>query len=263
LLPSSEICARVIRQVSKIVQSFSNSKKHSPAMNQETLEDQRSSPSPTGNAVAGASVASHLPLFATPVSMYESAGMDEVNRDVTARLVAESISVPSISRSNIGGWHSQPDLALRPDASFRALIQYIVSRVRVTMDGLAKETGQGLAQMRIGVHAWAMVMRDGDYTIPHDHADAHWSTVYYPDAGDADEAAHPDSGLLALIDPRHGGRPIPGLDLVGKTFTARPSTGRLLVFPGWLLHYVNAYRGQRPRVAVSCNVTFELAPPSR
>jgi len=196
--------------------------------------------------------------------MYESSSdMDEINRDVTARLVAESVSVPSISRSNVGGWHSKTDLALRPDPGFRALIQYIVARVRETTDGLAKESGQGLPAMRMSVHAWAMVMRNGDYTIPHDHANAHWSTVYYPDAGNADEAAHPDSGLLALVDPRHGGLPIPGLDLLGKTFTARPCTGRLLVFPGWLLHYVNAYRGTRPRVAVSCNVTFELAPPSR
>ena len=191
--------------------------------------------------------------------MYESPDMGEINREITARLVAESLSLPSISRSNVGGWHSQPDLALRQEPCFRMLIQYIVTRVRETVDRLAAESGIGMPAMRMGAQAWAMVMRNGDYTIPHDHADAHWSTVYYLDAGDADEATHPDSGLLALVDPRHGGRPVPGLDLVGKTFTARPSTGRLLVFPGWLLHYVNAYRGQRPRVAVSCNVTFELA----
>lgn len=195
--------------------------------------------------------------------MYDLPGMDEINREVTERLVAESVSLPSVNRSNVGGWHSQSDLAVRPEACFRTLVQYIVTRVRETVEGLAKERGQGLPAMRIGAHAWAMVMRNGDYTIPHDHGESHWSTVYYPDAGDADEGAHPDSGLLALVDPRHGGRPMPGLDLLGATFTARPSTGRLLVFPGWLLHYVNAYRGQRPRVAVSCNVTFELASPSR
>ncbi|MBI3529429.1 MAG: hypothetical protein HY067_15860 [Betaproteobacteria bacterium] len=138
-----------------------------------------------------------------------------------------------------------------------------MTRVRETVEGLAQERGQGLPAMRIGVHTWAMVMRNGDCTIPHDRADAHWSTVYYTDAGNADEGEHPDSGLLALVDPRHGGRPMPGLDLLGATFTARPQTGRLLVFPGWLLHYVNVYRGQRPRVAVSCNVTFELASPLR
>jgi uncharacterized protein (TIGR02466 family) len=222
------------------------------------LDERRFSES-TGNVASATSAAPHLPLFATPLSMYESPGMDEINADITARLVAESVSVASVQRSNVGGWHSQPNLALRAEPCFRTLVQYIVTRVRETVDALARHSGQKLPAMRIGVHAWAMVMRNSDYTIAHDHAEAHWSTVYYADAGDADEAAHPDSGLLALVDPRHGGRPMPGLDLLGTTFTARPQTGRLLVFPGWLLHYVNTYRGERPRVAVSCNVTFERA----
>lgn len=204
-----------------------------------------------------------LPLFATPLSLYEMSGMEEVNREVTARLVAESRSVPSIHRSNVGGWHSRADLALRPDPAFRTLIQGIVARVRETVEGLARQTGQQLPSMRIGASAWAMVMRNGDYTIPHDHADSHWSSVYYTDVGDASEAEYPDSGMLAFVDPRHGGRPMPGLDLTGSTFVAKPASGRLYVFPGWLYHYVHAYRGQRPRVCVSCNVNFELAPPSR
>jgi uncharacterized protein (TIGR02466 family) len=194
--------------------------------------------------------------------MYDLPDMEDINRDVTARLVAESASLPSVHRSNVGGWHSQ-NLAGRPEACFRNLLQCIVTRVRETVEGLAQEKGQGLPAMRIGIHAWAMVMRNGNYTIPHDHSEVHWATVYYADAGDGDEGADPASGLLALVDPRHGGRPMPGLDLLGATFTSRPQTGRLLVFPGWLLHYVNVYRGQRPRVAVSCNVTFELAPPAR
>jgi uncharacterized protein (TIGR02466 family) len=202
----------------------------------------------------------HLPLFATPVSMYDLPSMDEINRDLTARLVAESASLPSVHRSNVGGWHSQ-NLAGRPEACFRNLLQCIVTRVRETVEGLAQERGQGLPAMRIGVHAWAMVMRNGDYTIPHDHSEVHWATVYYADAGDADEGVDPASGLLALVDPRHGGRQMPGLELLGTTFTVLPRTGRLVVFPGWLLHYVHAYRGQRPRVSISCNVVFEPASP--
>jgi len=202
----------------------------------------------------------HLPLFPTPVSMYDLPNMDEVNRDLTARLVGESDSSPSVQRSNVGGWHSE-NLAGRPEACFRTLLQCVVTRVRETVEALAQERGQGLPAMRMGVHAWAMVMRNGDYTIPHDHSEVHWATVYYADAGDADEGAHPASGLLALVDPRHGGRPMPGLDLVGTTFTVLPRTGRLVVFPGWLLHYVHAYRGQRPRVSISCNVIFEPASP--
>jgi hypothetical protein len=190
--------------------------------------------------------------------MYDLPGMDELNRDVTTRLVAESCSVPSVHHSNVGSWHSK-NLAGRPEPCFRNLLQCIVERVRETVQSLAQEKGQTLPPMRVGVHAWAMVMRNGDYTMPHDHSEVHWATVYYPDAGDADEEADPASGLLALVDPRHGGRPMPGLDFVGTTFTVLPRTGRLVVFPGWLLHYVHAYRGQRPRVSISCNVVFEAA----
>jgi hypothetical protein len=106
-----------------------------------------------------------------------------------------------------------------------------------------------------------MVMRSGDDTILHDHSEVHWGTVYYADAGDADEAAHPASGMLALVDPRQGGRPMPGLELIGTTFTVQARTGRLVVFPGWLRHYVYMYRGQRPRVSTSCNLVFEPAAP--
>jgi uncharacterized protein (TIGR02466 family) len=204
-----------------------------------------------------------LPLFATPLSMYELPELEQANRDITARLIAESEAAPGVQRSNVGSWHSRPDLALRPDPPFRLLVQAIVTKVRETVENLARQNGQQLPTMRMGASAWAMVMRNGDYTIPHDHADSHWSSVYYTDAGDADEATHPDSGMLAFVDPRHGGRPMPGLDLSGSTFTAKPADGRLYVFPGWLFHYVHAYRGTRPRVCISCNVNFELAPTSR
>lgn len=191
--------------------------------------------------------------------MYELPGMGEINRELTERLVSESESAPSDRRSNVGGWHSGTDLHMRQEPCYRTLIDTIVARVRETSEFIARDAGRKLPPLAYRTHAWAMVMRNGDYTLPHDHAEVHWATVYYPDAGDADEKAHPDSGLLGLVDPRHGGRPIPGLDFVGQTFFARPASGRLLVFPGWLLHYVNAYRGTRPRVAISCNVIFTLA----
>jgi uncharacterized protein (TIGR02466 family) len=202
-----------------------------------------------------------LSLFATPLCMYDLSDMDGINHDLAARLVDESVFVPSVYHSNVGGWHSH-NLAGRPEACFRNLLQCIVTRVRETVESLAKEKGHGLPTMRVGAHAWAMVMRNGDYTIPHDHSEVHWATVYYADAGDADELAHPASGLLALLDPRHGGRPMPGLEnLLGTTFTVLPRTGRLVVFPGWLTHYVHVYRGHRPRVSISCNVVFEPASP--
>src|SRR3954465_4208367 len=96
-----------------------------------------------------------LPLFATPLAMYELLDMDELNSDLTARLVAESSAKPSVSRSNAGGWHSESDLALRPQSCFRTLMQHVVNRVRDTVDKQAHERGVTLPPLRMGAQAWA------------------------------------------------------------------------------------------------------------
>jgi hypothetical protein len=103
-----------------------------------------------------------------------------------------------------------------------------------------------------------MVMRNGHYVMTHDHGDVHWSVAYYVDAGDDLPAP---SGRIAFVDPRRSGRTIPELDLFPSTFDIAPRTSALIIFPGWLQHYVHAYRGERPRICVSCNLTMDLAPP--
>lgn len=202
-----------------------------------------------------------LGLFTTPVLVFRVPSMDEINRELTERLIAESESTPGFQRSNVGGWHSRPNLSQRSDSCYRTLMEQIVRHVRITFDEVAQATGvETTMRFRFAVHAWAMVMRDGDYTILHDHAESHWSTAYYADAGDADPDQFPSSGLLAFVDPRRGGSMIPGVDLFPSTFTVRPQTGMLVVFPGWLQHYVHAYRGQRPRICISANLVMDPLP---
>jgi len=78
--------------------------------------------------------------------------------------------------------------------------------------------------------------------------------VYYVDAGD--EAPEP-SGQLSFVDPRRSGRTIPDLTLFPTSFDLKPRTGALVIFPGWLQHHVHPYRGQRPRICISANLTME------
>ena len=195
-------------------------------------------------------------LFPMPLFVYDVPNVEDMNCELGERLRAEAQASPGVRRANVGGWHSPPDLALRPDSCYRAMMKMIVDHVGDTHSKIV--SAKGLAQSppwRFAAQAWAMVMRNGDYTIAHDHGEAHWSTSYYIDAGDADPERTPDSGALAVLDPRRGGRPIPGLES-GSTFTIRPRTGMLVVFPGWLQHYVHPYRGTRPRIAIACNVTM-------
>jgi uncharacterized protein (TIGR02466 family) len=197
-------------------------------------------------------------LFSTPVAMYEHPGLASMNQEITDILVAESESIPSVSVSNVGGWHSKYDLFTRPEACFRKLGEIIVASARETTAVVAKNTGGRVLQVTTKAEMWAMVMRNGDYTTPHTHADSHWASVYYADAGDSEETPGSKSGAISFVDPRMGYLPIPGLDIALGNFEVNAKTGQLLVFPGWLMHFVHPYRGRRPRVSLACNVTFEI-----
>ena len=206
----------------------------------------------------------YLDLFCTPVVVFSPEGLTALDRELASRLVAESRRSPGIRRSNAGGgWHSLPDLSLRREACYGQLFQYIVDRVEATMHEIARRRGASLDQRhRFALQAWGMVMHDGHYTILHNHAQAHWSVVYYVDAGDVDTVRFPESGCLSFVDPRIAGTAIPGIDLMSSQCSVTPATGMLVVFPGWLQHYVHPYRGQRPRISISCNLRVEVKHPT-
>jgi uncharacterized protein (TIGR02466 family) len=199
-----------------------------------------------------------LALFSTPVFTFLDPVDADLDRELTRRMVIESEQSPGIARSNSGGWHSVPDLSQRAEACFQTLMQRVVARVQAVFFELARGLEAPVdLRYRYGVQAWAMVMRHGDHTIVHDHSESHFSVVYYSDVGDADLARHPDSGKLCFLDPRRGGTVISGIDLFPSQFAVTPQAGQLVVFPGWLQHYVQPYRGVRPRVSISCNVRLE------
>lgn len=202
-------------------------------------------------------------LFQTPVVVYRVPDMSEIDPELRDRLVAESRASPGFQRSNVGGWHSVPDLSQRREDCYRALMERVVRYVGTTFKEVAAMARVAPeARYRYAIHGWAMVMGAGDYTILHDHAEAHWSVVYYADAGDSDHDAHPMSGQISFVDPRRGGHAIPGADIFPSTFSVKPQTGNMIVFPGWLQHYVHPYRGARPRVCVSCNVKMDPVGPA-
>lgn len=198
-----------------------------------------------------------LSLFATPIVVVDLPEMADANAELAARLLAESRAVPSWRRANVGGWHSTPDLSGRPEPAYRTLMRAIVDAVGSTVAAHADNMGvPELPSYRYAVTAWGMILNHGDYVTIHDHGDVHWSIAYYVDAGD--DAPEP-SGRLAFVDPRRSGRTIPGPSIFPSVFDLAPRTGALVIFPGWLQHYVHAYRGQRPRICISANLTMAIA----
>lgn len=216
----------------------------------------------------------HFDLFGSPIRITMLAGLDEANAAAVALLVDEARRTPGIARSNEGGWHSVPDLTLRREGPWPMLMRRLADEVDATVKGLAH--ARGVARQfdhGYGIQAWAMVLGEGDWVTPHDHAESHFSGAYYLDAGDALSDGSSDeprdeprggtaqSGRITFLRPQSGGAMIPGLDLFPSHFTVPPRTGMLIIFPGSLPHYVHPYRGTRPRVCLSFNVRVQPRPP--
>jgi uncharacterized protein (TIGR02466 family) len=111
---------------------------------------------------------------------------------------------------------------------------------------------------------WANVNKSGHGNEFHSHPGSFWSGVYYVDDGGI--AANPSlGGELEFMDPRGPGPAmyapqlafaLPGGLSVGANEVVHPRTGRLVMFPAWLLHQVRPYRGGAERISIAFNLSL-------
>ena len=108
--------------------------------------------------------------------------------------------------------------------------------------------------------AWANIYLRGDYCMPHSHMRATASLVYCVDPGEEDPD-DPVSGRLFIADPRIAAccRPVQNYMTSPIVPTMRPGT--LIIFPAQVVHAVNPYNGERPRITLSWNIGAKAVPP--
>lgn len=197
-------------------------------------------------------------LFETPLFVFQPPGLEEMNDALTERLLVESTAAPGIVRANRGGWHSTPDLAHREDDCYRQLIRTMLTCTGRAFRHLAAARGLRPTRPSFSIQAWAMVMQQGDYITLHDHAAAHFSVAYYPHVA-APPMERPEAGRLTVVDARRSALSIPGLDIDPTEFSVTPTPGMVVVFPGWLQHYVHPWVGEEARVSCAANVRLALS----
>ncbi|HEX8012506.1 MAG TPA: putative 2OG-Fe(II) oxygenase [Casimicrobiaceae bacterium] len=106
---------------------------------------------------------------------------------------------------------------------------------------------------------WASVYRAGDYCMPHSHLRSDVSIVYMLDPGDDD----PDellAGRFCFADPRIEACCPDEPNRVTRHMMPELAPGTMLIFASDYLHSVNPYRGRRPRITLSWNITLERLP---
>lgn len=214
----------------------------------------RPSPEPSGLQIEVAQ------FFATPVAAVNLPDAAQRNEDLRRRILEQRDAVPSQRASNLGGWHSDRDIADWGGQGTQEVLQagrLTASRLTCDREGRPKKIDWK-------IRAWANVNGPGDANELHHHPGAFWSGTYYvDDGGRADDDTL--GGELELMDPRGpavtmyepalafaGGG---GLTLGAKA-TIRPRAGLLVLFPSWLQHAVRPYRGHAVRISIAFNLSL-------
>jgi hypothetical protein len=107
--------------------------------------------------------------------------------------------------------------------------------------------------------SWASVYRAGDYCMPHSHLRSDVSIVYMLDTGD-DDPDEPMAGKLTFADPRIAACCPDEPSRVTRHMIPEMPPGTMLIFASDYLHSVNTYRGRRPRITLSWNITLQRLP---
>ena len=198
-----------------------------------------------------------ISLFATPVILVDVPDAAPLNTDLRRAIFEREKSHPGTEHSNQGGWQSEWDMDRWGGAGaikLLAIARNAANRITTNRQG-QPVTVTWKANM------WANINRTGHGNEFHSHPGSFWSAVYYVDDGGID--ADPKlGGELEFMDPRGPGPAMYAPHLafgsaglsVGANETIRPRTGRMVMFPAWVLHQVRPYRGTAQRVSVAFNL---------
>jgi uncharacterized protein (TIGR02466 family) len=193
-------------------------------------------------------------LFVTPLLNRK---LELATPDFLARVKAYVLELErrdrGLTASNCGGWHSSGDLFETSDETMRQLGSALLALSAEMSYFQVRDTYPDcVVEPTLFGGAWANVSRDGHYNKPHVHAGVVWSGVFYVDLGD--RAAEPwDNGNIEFLDPRAG-------NLHGAKCSLGPEAGSALLFPSWLCHYVNPFRGSGARISIAFNTKAKISP---
>lgn len=100
---------------------------------------------------------------------------------------------------------------------------------------------------------WCNINNNKNIDLPHSHPTALFSAVYYV-------KAEPNSGDIVFLTPNsahQNGEIGRGIivnsfnEFTSATWSIGPETGKLLIFPSWLTHYVQQNKSEEERISIA------------
>tara|TARA_E500000318_G_scaffold84104_1_gene79822 strand:+ start:298 stop:795 length:498 start_codon:yes stop_codon:yes gene_type:complete len=131
---------------------------------------------------------------------------------------------------------------------FKKLIEEITDHVKIVSEKLGYKEETSVTC----IESWININHAKEITKPHLHAKAEIAAVYYAlaDEVSAIEFLNPLQQLQYIIDNKK----IKNWNEYNSfTWKIVPTSGKLLIFPGWLLHYVINDKNINERISIAFN----------
>jgi len=181
------------------------------------------------------------------------------NALLESRILTRQSTTPSEDYANSGGWHSPADLleASGEDIDWlRGVIaEGVNGMVQATMQLPEVSSRRTKPSGAFHVVAWANISKLGNYHRMHNHPGSAWSGCYYVRAHSEGQST---AGALELYDPRPFTEmtDVPGTPY-GQRLLVRPEPGLLVLFPGWMYHFVHPVTSTEPRISIAFNALWK------
>jgi uncharacterized protein (TIGR02466 family) len=167
------------------------------------------------------------------------------NNKLTQDIINWSNQDQGVQKTNYKGWHSTTDMASKPE------YQYLVNEIKIMCKDVFKE--EWLDREPVLGNMWANINPKDGLNQPHIHPNSLFSGVYYI-------KSNPKAGRLRIYDPRPGVQIVMPIRKEGqlpkhlwRDANLDPIPGRIIMFPAWLWHAVEANQSDDLRISVSFN----------
>jgi uncharacterized protein (TIGR02466 family) len=187
-------------------------------------------------------------IFPTPIFRYVLQNAAALNDQLRGVILERERATPSASKSNQGGWQSQPDLFQWGEPGIAALGRLVRSAINIATESIQVPSS---LKLEFRLHGWAAVNRKGHYNTAHVHPGSTWSGTYYVDAGD--ETPEAPGAVLEFLHPITAAAMSFFEGVLPSARLVRPQSGMIILFPSYLQHSVRVYGGERPRICVAFN----------
>jgi uncharacterized protein (TIGR02466 family) len=146
--------------------------------------------------------------------------------------------------------------ALHESDAFVQLLGWINMRMRKFVRSMNKDYLRSGLKWHIHHHeTWYHITRNGGFHGPHMHSNTSWGWIYYfnnldvKKVGGSNKFYNPCSQHVTYTDTG-----IVFMEAIEWSwFEVIPKAGKLIVYPGWLLHDAQPYFGKNDRIILSGN----------